>query len=214
MSISLQEELIFSKWRICCPQFVSDGVIEENCYIVSQPRILFIFKEASLSNGNLDLREVLRSGFRSETWDNITRWVEGIRNISEDISWFKLVSMTVERRREVLRTIAVMNLQKSLLIEDPKKNSLINKEYWNQQFSLYEADIIVCCGTDVKHVVHRLVNILRNPKWQVTSRGISYHEYLPNKHLIAYVHPEARVANNLLYYGIVDAVREIRRKYL
>ena len=118
----------------------------------------------------------------------------------------------MERRREMLRAIAVINLQKSLHIENPKKNSAVNKEYWNQQFALYEADIIVCCGTDVKHTLHRLVDILRNPKWQVTSRGVSYHEYLPNKHLIAYVHPEARVTKNLLYYGLVDAVREIRGK--
>ena len=43
----------------------------------------------------------------------------------------------------------------------------------------------------------------------MTARGIWYHEYQKNKYIIQYSHPEARVADCLLYYGLLDAINEI-----
>ena len=46
-------------------------------------------------------------------------------------------------------------------------------------------------------------------KWDETLRGIWYKKIGKNQHLIWYSHPEARVDNNLLYYALIDGVREI-----
>ena len=56
----------------------------------------------------------------------------------------------------------------------------------------------------------KYVPIVREEGWRQTSRGVDYAEFKPGKYFISYVHPEARVADNLLYYGLIDAVREIK----
>ena len=43
-----------------------------------------------------------------------------------------------------------------------------------------------------------------------TTRGVQYYEYEKGKFFIKYAHPEARVADNLLYYGLIDAVKELK----
>ena len=42
-----------------------------------------------------------------------------------------------------------------------------------------------------------------------TRRGIDYFERGAAKFVIAFSHPEVRVASQLLHYGLVDAVREL-----
>lgn len=58
-------------------------------------------------------------------------------------------------------------------------------------------------------VFHWLVNLGKEPDWQTTKRGVEYHEFKAGKYIIRYAHPEARVADSLLYYGLIDAVQEI-----
>ena len=49
-------------------------------------------------------------------------------------------------------------------------------------------------------------------EWQQTSRGIQYFIDKNKRVYVSYCHPEARVPDNLLYYGLIDAVKEILNK--
>ena len=53
---------------------------------------------------------------------------------------------------------------------------------------------------------------LTNPVWKMTTRGIWYVKEPNGRIVIAYSHPEARVKDCILYYGLIDAVREILKK--
>ena len=46
--------------------------------------------------------------------------------------------------------------------------------------------------------------------WLKTKRGVSYCRMTSETTLICFSHPEARVEESLLYYGLVDAIREIK----
>jgi len=40
----------------------------------------------------------MREGCRDQTWNNITRWVEGIRRLPQEIPWHELANVNEERR--------------------------------------------------------------------------------------------------------------------
>jgi uracil-DNA glycosylase len=84
-----------------------------------------------------------------------------------------------------------------------------DREYLNQQFSLYNPDLVVCCGSVTSEVFHSVMELDSPPDWKTTTRGVWFHEYEPKKYIVEYSHPQARVQGYLLYYGLVDAVREI-----
>jgi len=216
MSISQQEESLFTQWRQLCPDLVTDGVIDERLYMVSNPKILLIIKEVNdKGGGNWDLREFVRNGGRPQTWENVTRWLIGIRRLSEDIRWKELEKITELQRRDELKSIAVMNLKKSpgghtTIPEQLHSAAARDRELLAEQFSIYSPDLIICCGTDASNALHAQVRQVQSPRWQQTRRGIWYHKMSNGAAVISYAHPEARVADSILYYGLVDAVREIR----
>jgi hypothetical protein len=123
--------------------------------------------------------------------------------------------ITNDRRQRSLASIAAVNLKKShgghttdalpLSSAAAEGARLIN-----HQLALHEPDLIVCCGSDTSYIFHGLVDLGSEPRWKTTRRGIWYHEFLERRFVVSFAHPEARVADCLLYYGLVDAVREIR----
>ncbi len=221
MTIPEAEDALFTEWRKSRPDLVADGVADENLYLGSQTRLLFVLKEVnSDGKGGWDLREYMRNGGRSQTWNNITRWTEGIRAAcagEPEISWDALASIDAGRRKAALCSIAAINLKKSpgghttnvLALRDAaaQDNMLIAA-----QFALYEADFVICCGNHVTDALDCHVKCMGDAAWESTSRGIDYREYRPGKFVVAYAHPEARVADNLLYFGLTDAIREIRSR--
>lgn len=214
MSIEERENELFSRWSASRNGFVSDGVVDENAYISSAPRILFVLKEVN-GGEDWDLREFLRdSGGRSQTWGNITRWVLGIRQLQSELPWRDLEDITEARRVETLRSICAMNLKKSSGGHTTDNNQLAviaaeDRTFINEQFALYDADLTICCGSITCDLLSSQVDFGPNPRWDMTSRGVWYHERQPGKFVISYSHPEARVQDSLLYYGLVDAVREV-----
>ena len=216
MTIKEQENSLFAEWRINRKGFVADGVADENAYRLSGKKILFLMKEVNDPNcGGWDLREVMRAGKRPPTWDNLTRWTMGIRKLPKDLPWSELKAISENQRKEFILSVAAMNLKKSpggsatdkALMD---KSASEDREYLSRQFNLYDADIVICCGVDVSNTAHSFIKEIQGFRWKATSRGVPYHELgKPGKILISYSHPEARVSDNLLYYGLIDAIREI-----
>ena len=207
------EDELFAEWREKRPGLVADGIVDEEAFLSSSPKLLFVLKEVNDPNGGgWDLRDFVKAGGRADTWDNVTRWVEGIRRIAEDISWNELFEVDQVRRQRALRSIAAVNLKKSpgSHTTDGAKLYKIadeDKVFLNRQFSLYEPDLTICCGTS--EPFHLLVPMCKHPQWKITRRGVTYHEHKPGRFVVDYSHPQARVASHILYYGLVDAIREI-----
>lgn len=114
MSIKERESELFHKWENNRVGFVTDGVVSEQDYLNSKIKLCFVLKEVNDEHGGgWDLREFIRTGSRSQTWNNVTRWVKSINNGNDDIPWANLESISEKQRIDTLRTICAMNLKKS-----------------------------------------------------------------------------------------------------
>lgn len=158
-----------------------------------------------------DLREFLYDGGRSQTWDNIARWTQGILNLDKEYSWEELLKDNKERRKTYLKKIESINLKKTYggytsVDKEISKAAMENREILKNQVNIYNPDIIICCGT-----AGNFVNSILDPneiKWSMTQRGVEYIKY-KEKTILSFAHPEARIRDAYLHYVLVDAVREI-----
>lgn len=212
MSITDKENNLFIEWKENRKGFVSDGLVSEQDYLNSDIKICIVLKEVNdPDGGGWDLREFLANGARSQTWNNIVRWVRGIRNIECDIPWKDLEHISEEERKSTLKSICAINLKKSPgthTTDNASLNKVANEDsnYIERQFLLYNPDITICGGTgDLFKGIAGFCEF----QWKRTNRGIWWYERAPKKYVIAYCHPEARVDNPLIVYGLIDAIREI-----
>lgn len=212
MAIKEKEDELFKKWAKKRQGFVSDGVIDEDSYLLSKIKVLYILKEVNdIGGGDWDLREFVKNGARARTWNNITRWTIGINNIEKEIPWIEIETITDEQRKEHLKGICAVNLKKSpgdyvCNGYDLYRVAEEDASHLKEQIALYDADLIICCGTsDIYHSIFQ-----KSVDWKRTNKGIWYYEFKKNKYLISYVHPEARISPNIPYYGLMDAIKEIK----
>ncbi len=216
-TIEQNENELFAKWSKSKKSFIKDGIIDEDCWNESNRKIIFVLKEANDKSGNSwDLREFLFEGGRRQTWNNIARWVYGIRNLNKEIKWKEISKISYEFRKEQLQTICAINLKKVPGGHTTKNNELYveshsDSDYLKKQFEIYsDVDLIICCGSIVSELFHDKVNDYPQYSWLETSRGIRYHQIGEHKFLFEYLHPEVRVGNfkNILFYGLIDAIKE------
>ncbi len=219
MGITEAEEALFERWSEGRDNFfVKDGVVDAPAFEMTSPSVLFLLKEVNdpgPDGGGWDLREFLRDGARAATWNNVCRWLRGINNLPRDTPWAELANVTAADRSETLANIGAMNLKKS-----PGGHTIVVSSFWQaatedapflrEQFSLYSADLVICCGSVVSGAFDAFMKPESASEWKATTRGIEFLEYTSGKYVIDYSHPEARVSPNLLHYGLVDAVRELR----
>lgn len=203
------ENELLDKWADTIPGFIRDGLPDPKKYCSSPVRILFILKEVN-GGQDWDLRDFLRNGARWQTWNVVARWAEGILNHNKDYSWNELSENNDERRNHILQNICAINVKKTSGTDVAnnrtiKEAAINNSENLKQQIELYKPDIIICCGTESSYL--KVMN--NKPNWKETSRGIWYFIEDSGTIVISYSHPEARTKECLLYYGLLDAVKEI-----
>lgn len=231
---------MFQEWKQGYERFSPDGVPYEAAYKESALRFMFIMKETNSKKkaAPVDLKAFLRFGARSggdkngaprkQTWDGITRWVHGIRNLSEEFKWSELKDHANNReklnawRDLYLPAICVINVKKASGIHTAISTELAavsakDATFIKRQFDIYYGQpetrphIIIACGTDAFINFNKHVRIVASrDEWHETTRGVSYAITEHNTVVIWYAHPEARVDDSLLYYGLIDAVREIQ----
>ncbi|MCC4790086.1 hypothetical protein AB6E39_20090 [Vibrio splendidus] len=215
MSIFKEETNLFNRWIGKREGFVVDGVVSEEHYMNSLLKICFVLKEVNdKGGGGWDLRQFIRDGARWQTWDNISRWVKCFSELDTNVSWSELANITEDDRKNTLKSICAMNLKKSPGGHTTIKTSFNkavaeDKKYIQEQYSLYNPDITVCCGTgwDLRWVLD-----LNESEVYDTTRGINWFLNTEGKAVVMFAHPSARVQDSLLVYGLADAVREIMRE--
>lgn len=219
--ISERENELFNEWRPLRQGFVADGLPNEEAYSTSAVKLLFVLKEVNdpRDGGGWDLRKFIREGGRGQTWNNISRWIHGIRNLDTIPSWSFYKSITQKKdialkfRIDNLRSICAINLKKSPGGHTAKYGTLRkvaqqDRDFIRKQLSFYDPDITICCGTG--DLFHGVVSEEANkPVWKSTTRGIWHFEWPKGKHVISFAHPEARVQDSILFYALMDAIEEI-----
>lgn len=203
------EEIVLEKFKSRNEAIVLDGAVSWKDYLESSIRIMFVLKEAN-GGENWDLREFLRNGGRPATWNNIIRWIKGIRNIKNSYVWSEIDKISEEDRIFYLKSIVAINVKKisgssvannENIYSFAKKDSDLLKE----QVSIYKPQLVICCGTCCEYFDFIYDG---EPVWKMTKRGVSYVSN-NGQVIIDFNHPEARVSSNYLYYALIDAIKEI-----
>lgn len=226
MTICEEEERLFEEWRRRRKPFVSDGVVSENDYQTSSPKIAFILKEVNDPNGGgWDLRKFLREGGCEQTWDEVTRWVHGIRSLPGKHEWSFYGEITEDFRKKTLKSIVAMNLKKSPggSSTDLQALKAVAKEdapYIKRQYAIYDPDITICGGDSTAEIFKEVVG--HKMEWQKTksigAQGDEIWWYKRNdekkkpKVVVSYWHPAywCRTSEDLLSI-LLDAIDEIIR---
>lgn len=214
MTIVEKEEELFNEWGKNRSDFVPDGAVSERHYLKSCPKICFILKEVNDPGEGFDLREFMRNGGRDATWNNVARWVHGIRNLPSECNWSFYKKIDEGFRMEVLRDIVAMNLKKSpggssTDSADLKKVVGEDTPFIQKQYAIYDPDITICGGAETTAGLFREA-VHPNMSWKQTTRGIWWYRRNADKYVVALPHPEARVQDSLLLYASLDAIKEIR----
>lgn len=208
--MDIKEKEIFEKLRKIDPSIVEDGIVSEEEYLDSKYKIVYIMKEVNGGSG-WNLKDFLYNGGRSQTWDNVARWTEGLLNINQEYNWSYLEENNEKRRKYYLKKIGVINLKKTpghhtSEYKKISKAASENRNLIKKQVDMYNPDIIICCGTADDFVKNYLESKLVN--WKMTKRGIQYIK-CNNKIIVSFAHPEARIRDAYLYYALIDGAREI-----
>jgi len=51
MDIRASEEILFTEWHAKRPGFVADGVVDENAYLLSSPKLLLVLQAGKWGSG-------------------------------------------------------------------------------------------------------------------------------------------------------------------
>ncbi len=219
MSITQREDTLFEAWRKPLEQddldFVMDGVVCEDAYAKSDPKILFVLKEPN-GNNDGDIRKYMSEG--GKTWMSIAYWAYGIQCPSTELltTWEDICKhrSSKEQREKILRSVCAMNLKKSPgggVAKDKEIDGFV-KQYKTElqtQYDIYNPDLTICCGKSVSDWGWVRDIMEHNDDWKITTRGVWWYQRSPNKYVIDWLHPAARCPEHLMFYGLVDAVNEI-----
>ena len=213
--LSAREDALFEEWKRslghASERFVPDGAVCGETYESTWPRIVFLLKEVNdPGGGDWDLRHSLRRGGRGQTWNNVTRWTEGILALPEIRPWNDLERIDENARIRALRKIAAVNIKKTpggatAEVDGLRRFARANREFVRRQLDLYRPNLIVGCGSDVSDVLFE--DIYGKPEWRITVRG-TWYAALDSATYFDYYHPNARMSGMLLHYGLIDSVRE------
>ena len=221
MTVATREDALFSEWSAGRKNFNPDGMVNESRFNAAPIKLIYLLKDVNAPKGSgFDLRDFLRKGGRAHTWNNVTRWTEGIFRLREGetaVPWEALESVDESRRTNALNQICAMNLKKAAGghttdLEQLSGAARDDSTYLRKQLALYDADFTICCGSAVTAAVqhHQVLGMpMEDRQWRRTTRGIWYISTEQHGHVIAYSHPAARISSNLLLYGLLDAVEEI-----
>lgn len=226
MSLKEQENILLEDWKNSLEEngesdiFVKDGIVNEDAYKdKNHIRILYLLKETNgINEKDFDLRIYINDkGARHESWDNIARWTYGIYNLyGIEHVWKKIKELEAEKPSYTLSSICAVNVKKTSG-KDTANDKEIKKaakeygEFIKNQIENAQPELIIFCGSITKYCYQKYV-IQKDPEWKQTSRGIEYFIDENGRVYVSYNHPEARVPDNLLYYGLIDAVKEILDK--
>ena len=100
-------------------------------------------------------------------------------------------------------------MKETAKVTDISRNNTRN-EYYGNIYPLPGCYSLVSVESLRMAYLPLIENIENKSDWKTTSRGVYYYEFDKGKYFIKYAHPEARVSDNLLYYGLIDAIKELK----
>lgn len=140
-------DALFAEWKskYTFHAFIQDGIVAPEHY--EMPHILFVFRDMNCQSEH-DLRaDLCEDGSGWKTWNNIGRWTKALLDGDEEYPQ----DMSMMKRMEQLKRVAVMNLKKEGGVSRSAGKELLEAvkaqhEMIYKEVCLCAPDIIVCCG--------------------------------------------------------------------
>lgn len=222
-----EENRLFADWKDAVVRetselFVTDGVVDEQEWKESPIKVLYLLKEVNGADTEWDERDYLKkynveSNYiktHSPTVNVISQWQYGIA-YKPDATWKDVEQVIVDTdlQTKLLSQICLVNIKKTAgeSVVDWNKFEVyfknpINLEMLNKQLDLYHPDVVVCGGT--AWLLCQVKGWEYN-KWLQTTRGIRYYRDR-NTVYIDFCHPNNRGPKNMIFFSLLDALKEIR----
>ncbi len=220
-----REDKLFSKWEAARKDqngFIRDGVVCEAAYENSDLKIVVVLKEPNApGESGWELRDSMTGEKGWRIWNNVARWVYGIRHRTQIPSWADLEKETgdfVEFRKKWLESICAMNLKKvpgSGAVDYGVLSTVAenNESFIQEQYGIYNPDLTICCGGDSGSTGDMFRDAIGHTdeknRWEQTKRGTWWYEREEKKKVVIFNHPSSRTKDSFMFYGLVDAVNEI-----
>lgn len=148
-----KERNLFEDWksRQDYESFVYDGAFDKDTWNNKQVKITFILKEVNGRNNIKDLCDWLMDPEKSgkggwKTWNNVARWTKALLEGGEYPAY-----ISAEERRKWLAEASFLNLKKEggrsrAEPQKIRKAAQNDAGFIQRQLSLYQPDLIICCG--------------------------------------------------------------------
>ena len=155
--------------------FLPDGIINEESFAKSSPRILFIAKEAYWYGEHDDDKEAAKNAETVMFWHRRVAYGE----VPETIFSKRLAMLTnaifnndfktINKDHTALRSVAVMNLNKrggfvGCVWETLEEYVKRYAEFISKEIELISPDLIVCCGDGVRWLLENYVQLDKSLK--------------------------------------------------
>lgn len=218
--------------------FVKDGIVNEKIWSDTFPQIVYVLKETNEHDSSLTEllnnpfftikgKKITDKPQRIKdlrpTWFNIARWTFGLTNIfenNEEINWKTLNSNDDWYKKywlDELKKTAIINVKKTpgkavaIYEELTKAVTDYGRQTWNQ-INHYKPNIVIFCG--VSSIFNKYFlkekKIIKKSDWKQTKTGYWYFQLdEPICLYIQFWHPNAHFPNNMMFYSLLDIVKEI-----
>ncbi|WP_424948035.1 hypothetical protein [Candidatus Spongiihabitans sp.] len=157
MSISTQENALLDEWHESRRKesggnevaFVRDGMVDEDGYTKSNPKIAYVLKEYAPAGRGNDLRSDLHDGV-GYWWGKVDYMTHSIRRLRDTPGL--PTDPDSKRLREMRLSICAFNLSKiggntSTDMQLLALQAMKRREFIQRQFALYDPGLTICCGT-------------------------------------------------------------------
>lgn len=202
--------------------FVPCGVVDEETYLSSKPKLVVVLREVNDPDHTLEsvadfLRWQVSRGLEGEKiyhmWKRVGIWSYAIHN--GFARYRDLDSYIIAAKG--LRLIGMTNLNKQSGGDGMSEDETIRKwaketlDLWKRELEIMDPDLVLCCGT--YWIVSELLKLNR----QQTLSGPWYSVWERNDRgtlVASFYHPSYRGRSAMLYAFLKEALLELREKGL
>lgn len=155
MTIKEREEELFSQWKQVWsePSFIEDGVFDEETWNKESYKITFVLKEPNWPIQTMTeniCKSVINGRSRNHwrIWNNIARWTMALLDGAPFPDY-----LSREQRIAQLKRVSFLNLKKaggdsSADMDEIRAYAFRGAGGIFRQLTLYQPDLLVCCGWD------------------------------------------------------------------
>ena len=241
MSITDKENELFDNWNTRYSnglnKYLCDGIVDEQAWIKSDFRVMYLLKEVNDCGSDFDERDYLKNYSNgSDTINSIIYWQKAIDEVRKGghLSWSDIMTwyndkLSVDEKTDLLKEIAVINVKKTTGLGtvdfakfdayyNRKENGkYVNKDVLSEHLALYskfaegkyKPNLVICGNT--RWVLDDL-GITDTKEWAQTFNGTNY-LFKDGIIYLDFCHPNARIGRNFVYFILRDAISEILKKY-